>query len=120
MAHNLEARKHREAFTAFSELVEAEEPTLVAKWKAWVLEWERVQHTDGHGSPFESSKPGKPEGSTLLAPLDPNSSTAKSMKERRLELVRKELPRTAGDTEMEREHTPSVFITMGLDIEESQ
>jgi hypothetical protein len=108
-------------FTAFSELVEAEEPALVAKWKAWVLDWERVQHTDGHGSPFESSKPGKPEGSAaLFARLDPTSSTAKSMKERRLELVCKELLRTAGDAEMEREHTPSVFITMGLDIEESQ
>jgi hypothetical protein len=54
-----EGRRHREAFEAFTELLEGEKPELVAKWGAWVREWESEQHTDGAGSPFEMTNPGK-------------------------------------------------------------
>jgi hypothetical protein len=59
MARDLkEARKHREAFEAFMELLEGERPDLVTNWKGWVKDWELVQHTDGIGSPFEMTKQG--------------------------------------------------------------
>jgi hypothetical protein len=58
MARNLkEVKRHREAFEAFTALVEGERPELVAKWKRWVLTWESEQHMDGHASPFEMVKP---------------------------------------------------------------
>jgi hypothetical protein len=58
MARNLkEVKQHREAFEAFTALVEGEQPELVAKWKRWVLTWESEQHMDGHASPFEMAKP---------------------------------------------------------------
>ncbi|KAJ7867492.1 hypothetical protein B0H14DRAFT_2572780 [Mycena olivaceomarginata] len=103
MARDLkEARKHQEAFEAFTELIEGERPELVEKWKAWVKDWESEQHTDGHGSPFELSKP------------------VHAMKDVRLRLGKDELTRTGEGVEIERQHTSSTFITMGLDIEESQ
>jgi hypothetical protein len=54
-----EAKRHKDAFEAFTELVESERPELVAKWRAWVKDWESKQHTDGTGSPFETPKPGE-------------------------------------------------------------
>jgi hypothetical protein len=54
-----EGRKHREAFEAFTEVLEGEKPELVAKWRSWVKDWESEQHTDGHASPFEMAKPGE-------------------------------------------------------------
>jgi hypothetical protein len=54
-----EGRRHREAFEAFMELLEGEKPELVARWGEWVREWESEQHTDGAGSPFEMTNPGK-------------------------------------------------------------
>jgi hypothetical protein len=53
-----EGRKHKEAFEAFTEVLEGERPELVAKWRGWVKNWESEQHTDGHSSPFEMAKPG--------------------------------------------------------------
>jgi hypothetical protein len=59
MARNLkEGRKHKEAFEAFTEVLEGERPELVAKWRGWVKDWESEQHTDRHSSPFEMAKPG--------------------------------------------------------------
>ncbi|KAJ7694007.1 hypothetical protein B0H14DRAFT_2419338, partial [Mycena olivaceomarginata] len=59
MARNLkEGKQHKEAFDAFTALVEGERPELVVKWRKWVKDWEAVQHTDGYDSPFEIAKPG--------------------------------------------------------------
>ncbi|KAJ7264470.1 hypothetical protein B0H12DRAFT_1011966, partial [Mycena haematopus] len=70
MARNLkEGRQHKEAFDAFTAMVEGERPELVAKWRGWVRKWESEQHTG---------------------------------------------------VEVERPHTSTTFISMGLDIEESQ
>ncbi|KAF7359952.1 CxC2 domain-containing protein [Mycena venus] len=103
MATNLkEAQKHREAFEAFTELLEGERPELVEKWKAWVKEWESEQHMDGVGSPFEMSKP------------------VNSLKEIRVRLGKEELTRTGAGVEVERRHTSSTFITLGLEIEQTQ
>jgi hypothetical protein len=43
-----------------------------------------------------------------------------SMREIRMKLVKEELLRSGEGTEVEREDTPSTFILMGLEIEESQ
>lgn len=51
-----EAGKHKDAFDAFTEVVEAESPAEVAKWRAWVHDWESNGQTDGAGSPFEMPK----------------------------------------------------------------
>lgn len=57
MARDLkEARQHKEAFNAFTVLVEGEHPELVVTWRKWVLQWESEQHTDGYASPFEFTK----------------------------------------------------------------
>ncbi|KAJ7024801.1 hypothetical protein C8F04DRAFT_1192096 [Mycena alexandri] len=103
MTRNLkEARKHKEAFEAFTALVEAEQPELVAKWRGWVHDWEAEQHVEGHGSPFEMAK------------------REHTMKDIQLRLGKEELTRTGLGVEIERQHTSSTFVTMGLEIEQSQ
>ncbi|KAJ7119307.1 hypothetical protein C8R43DRAFT_1090958 [Mycena crocata] len=97
-----QAREHKEAFDAFSKLLEEESPDLIAKWKSWVEEWEAEQHTDGIGSPYEMTHAGS------------------TMQDVRLRLGKEELTRTGANIEIEKEQTPSTFITLGLDIEQSQ
>ncbi|KAJ7863421.1 hypothetical protein B0H13DRAFT_2354190 [Mycena leptocephala] len=97
-----EGRRHREAFEAFTELLEAEKPELVATWGGWVREWESEQHTDGAGSPFEMTNP------------------VHTMKDIRLRLGKEELTKTGDGATIERQHTPSTFISMGLEIEQTQ
>ncbi|KAK7027577.1 CxC2 domain-containing protein [Favolaschia claudopus] len=97
-----EGRKHKDAFEAFTAVIETEQPELVTRWKAWVKEWESEQHTEGHGSPFEVSKP------------------IKSLKEIRLQLGKDELTRTGEGVEIERQYTSSTFVALGLDIEDTQ
>ncbi|KAJ7429369.1 hypothetical protein B0H11DRAFT_1945160 [Mycena galericulata] len=75
---------------------------MVAGWEAWVKEWESKQHTNGLESPFEVKE------------------KVMSMKDIRVKLVKEELLRSGEGTEVEREDTPSTFIIMGLEIEESQ
>jgi hypothetical protein len=43
-----------------------------------------------------------------------------SMREIRMKLVKEELLQSGEGTEVEREDTPSTFMLMGLEIEESQ
>ncbi|KAJ7118609.1 hypothetical protein C8R43DRAFT_960209 [Mycena crocata] len=97
-----QAREHRDAFSAFTKLLEAESPELVAKWKGWVEEWEAEQHTDEVGSPYEMTKP------------------VSTMQDIWLRLGKEELTRTGGNIEVEKEQTSSTVITMGLDIEQTQ
>ncbi|KAJ7028751.1 hypothetical protein C8F04DRAFT_1212103 [Mycena alexandri] len=97
-----EGRQHREAFTAFTALLEGEKPELVGKWRVWVLDWESTQHTDGVGSPFEMSRP------------------VHTMKDIHLRLGKEELTRTGAGVQVERQHTSSTFISMGLELEQSQ
>ncbi|KAJ7731411.1 hypothetical protein B0H16DRAFT_1733350 [Mycena metata] len=92
------ARGH--AFEAFNASLEEKVPELVAKWKAWVHDWESRQHKDGTESPFEVTE------------------TVTTMKEIRLRLAKEELITSGEGVEVEREDTPSTFIMMGLEIEE--
>ncbi|KAJ7510750.1 hypothetical protein B0H11DRAFT_1701190 [Mycena galericulata] len=98
MAENV----HRDAFDAFDAALRAEAGDMVAAWKEWVHEWESKQHTDGTESPFEVTE------------------TVLTMKEIRLKLQKEELLRSGEGVEVEREDTPTTFIIMGLEIEESQ
>ncbi|KAF7367657.1 CxC2 domain-containing protein [Mycena sanguinolenta] len=97
-----EGQTHRDAFDAFNAALEEKVPELVVKWKEWVHKWESEQHTDGAASPFETQE------------------KVTTMKEIRLKLAKEELLHSGEGVEVEREDTPSTFIMMGLEIEESQ
>ncbi|KAJ7779986.1 hypothetical protein B0H16DRAFT_1448414 [Mycena metata] len=98
-----DGRAHRDAFKAFNEGLLAVEGLDVAGWKTWVDTWERTQHVEGDkGSPYEFVEDGV------------------TLKEIKIMLVADEYTRTGDGTEVEREDTPSTFLTMGLDIEEAQ
>lgn len=118
MAQDLkEARRHRVAFEAFTEVLEGEKPELVAKWRGWVKDWESEQHTDGHSSPFEVARPGT---SLVSRVTRTDGGAVHTMKEIALRLNKVELTRTGAGVEVERHHTSSKFITLGLEIEQSQ
>ncbi|KAJ7062409.1 hypothetical protein B0H15DRAFT_926073 [Mycena belliarum] len=97
-----EGQVHRDAFEAFNAALEEEVPDLVARWREWVMDWESRQHTTGAESPFEVTE------------------KEMSMKDIRVKLAKEELLRSGEGVEVEREDTPSTFIMMGLEIEESQ
>ncbi|KAJ7932991.1 hypothetical protein B0H13DRAFT_1856601 [Mycena leptocephala] len=97
-----EAKRHKDAFDAFSAVIGGEQPQLLAKWKGWVKDWESEQHTEAADSPFEMTKP------------------VNAMKEIRVRIGRQELSETGAGVEIERNHTSSTFVTMGLEIENTQ
>ncbi|KAJ7839911.1 hypothetical protein B0H13DRAFT_1649958 [Mycena leptocephala] len=98
-----EGRAHKQAFEAFHVGVLAAMPNEVAEWKKWVDVWEKAQHVENEkNSPYEY----KEETTTL--------------KDVRLKLAKEEYARTGDDTEVEREDTPSTFLSMGMDIENDQ
>ncbi|KAJ7175542.1 hypothetical protein C8R46DRAFT_1030587 [Mycena filopes] len=97
-----EGAKHRAAFDTFNDGLEAVRPAEVAEWREWVIRWESKQHTDASESPFELTD----EVTTL--------------RQIQLEIASEELICTDDGVEVEQEHTPGVFISMGLEIEEQQ
>ncbi|KAJ7720440.1 hypothetical protein B0H16DRAFT_1474428 [Mycena metata] len=97
-----EGQVHRDAFEAFDAALREAAPELVEGWEVWVKEWESKQHTDGSASPFEAKV------------------QVTSMRDIRLKLAREELLRSGEGVEVEREDTPSTFIMMGLEIEQTQ
>jgi hypothetical protein len=78
-----------------------------------------VQHKAGAKSPFELKEEGK-SGVTRRYAASDCALTAASMKDIRAKLVKAEILESGEGTEIEREDTPSTFIVMGLEIEESQ
>ncbi|KAF8151201.1 hypothetical protein K438DRAFT_1623891 [Mycena galopus ATCC 62051] len=103
MAENVkEGQVHRDAFEAFDAALRESAPELVERWKKWVDDWESRQHTDGTESPFELKE------------------KVMSMREIRTKLAKEELLKSGEGDEVEQEDTPSTFILMGLEIEESQ
>ncbi|KAJ7039429.1 hypothetical protein C8F04DRAFT_1255133 [Mycena alexandri] len=97
-----EAIKHEAAFERFSTALEEVRPTEVAEWRAWVGRWESKQHTDASESPFEV----KDEVTTL--------------RDIQLKIASEEFICTEDGVEIEREHSPGTFITMGLELEQVQ
>ncbi|KAJ7740190.1 hypothetical protein DFH07DRAFT_870303 [Mycena maculata] len=103
MAENVkEGQIHRDAFEAFDAALQEQAGEMVTKWKEWVHQWEARQHTDNSESPFETTEKGL------------------TMKEIWVRLAKEELIRSGEGVEVEREDTPTTFILMGLEIEESQ
>ncbi|KAJ7318850.1 hypothetical protein DFH08DRAFT_819735 [Mycena albidolilacea] len=97
-----DGNQHRVAFDAFSTGLEEARPEQIKEWRAWVERWESTQHTTPEDSPFDM-----PEEVTSLRQIQ-------------LEIAMEEFVCTSEGVEIEREHTPSTFIIMGLHIEESQ
>ncbi|KAF8198796.1 hypothetical protein K438DRAFT_1759449 [Mycena galopus ATCC 62051] len=87
-----EGQAHREAFEAFNDALRV----------AMVHEWESSQHKVGDDSPFEQKE------------------NMMSMRDIQLKLAREETLQSRDDVEVECEDTPSTFVSMGMDIEETQ
>ncbi|KAF8148323.1 hypothetical protein K438DRAFT_1625581 [Mycena galopus ATCC 62051] len=103
MAENVkEGHVHRDAFKAFDAALREAAPEMVEGWKEWVHTWESRQHTNGVESPFEFKE------------------KVMTMRDIRNKLAKEEQLRSGDGTEVEREDTPSTFIVMGLEIEETQ
>ncbi|KAJ7753122.1 hypothetical protein DFH07DRAFT_774254 [Mycena maculata] len=103
MAENVkEGQIHRDVFDAFDTALRETANDMVEGWKEWVTEWESKQHTTGVDSPFEMKE------------------KVMSMQQIRVKLATEELMWSGAGTEVEREDTPSTFLIMGLEIEESQ
>ncbi|KAJ7511017.1 hypothetical protein B0H11DRAFT_1701219 [Mycena galericulata] len=103
LAVNLkEGAKHQIAFNAFSKGLEEFRPDEVADWKAWVLRWESKQHTSPSESPFE---------------LQDEVTTLRDIQ---LQIATEEYVCTDDGVEVEQEHSPGMFLSMGLDLEDTQ
>ncbi|KAF7349498.1 CxC2 domain-containing protein [Mycena sanguinolenta] len=90
------------AFDAFTKGLKKVRPDQVEEWRGMVDTWEATQHTTPEGSPFEL----KDEVTTL--------------RDIQLQIATEEFVCAGDGIEVERDHSPGTFITMGLDIEEAQ
>ncbi|KAJ6448608.1 hypothetical protein DFH09DRAFT_965993 [Mycena vulgaris] len=98
-----EGKMHQEAFNAFDAGLSERKPELVAEWKVLVEKWEKEAHVEGEkGSPYEYDE------------------AVTTLKDVRLKLAQEEYARTGDGDEVECEDTPSTFISMGMEIEETQ
>ncbi|KAF7360307.1 CxC2 domain-containing protein [Mycena venus] len=97
-----EATTHKTAFKSFTKGLEEARPWEVAEWRAWVKRWESTQHIDTSDSPFEL----KEEVMTLCKIQE--------------KIATEEYICTEDGIEVEREHSPGSFITMGLELEQTQ
>ncbi|KAJ6485485.1 hypothetical protein DFH09DRAFT_1106210 [Mycena vulgaris] len=98
-----EGKMHQEAFNVFDAGLSERKPELMAEWKVLVKKWEKEAHVEGEkGSPYEYDE------------------AVTTLKDVRLKLVQEEYVRTGDGDEVECEDTPSTFISMGMEIEETQ
>ncbi|KAF8197633.1 hypothetical protein K438DRAFT_1759774 [Mycena galopus ATCC 62051] len=103
MAENVkEGQVHWEAFEVFNNVLKQTVLELVAKWETWVHEWESQHHRDGVFSPFELKE------------------KATNLRDIQLKLVKEELLKSGDSGEIEQEDTPSTFLVIGVDLEETQ
>ncbi|KAJ6458520.1 hypothetical protein C8R45DRAFT_1110051 [Mycena sanguinolenta] len=97
-----EGTLHAVHMDAFTKGLEDERPDQVEDWRAWVKRWEAVQHTTPKDSPFDLK-----EQVTTLRDIQ-------------LQIATEEFVCAGDGVEVEREHTPGTFITLGLQIEQIQ
>ncbi|KAJ7092132.1 hypothetical protein C8R43DRAFT_908197, partial [Mycena crocata] len=110
VAHHaiVEGKKQKESFDAFTAGLGEVASVDVEVWRRMVDKWEKEIHREGEkGSPYEYEEEG-------------GSEVRKSLKQIRLELAQQEYARTGDNVEVEREDSPSTFLTMGMDIENTQ
>ncbi|KAJ7823362.1 hypothetical protein B0H13DRAFT_1919668 [Mycena leptocephala] len=89
-----EGTKHKAAFDAFNDGLEALRPEEVKEWRAWVARWEAQQHT--------------------------TPRTRRLKYQKKLAIATEELLTTDDGVAFEQEHSPGSFISMGLEIEHLQ
>ncbi|KAJ7446064.1 hypothetical protein FB451DRAFT_1412426 [Mycena latifolia] len=97
-----EGLKHNTAFKAFTVGLEELRPVEVAEWREWVAHWEAKQHTDSSELPFNLAEEGR------------------TLRDIQLQIAEEEFLCTDDGVEVEQEHSPGMFISMGLSIEEQQ
>ncbi|KAK6974865.1 CxC2 domain-containing protein [Favolaschia claudopus] len=97
-----EGLKHKAAFDAFTKGLEASQPEEVAAWRKRVIEWEAQPHPELGESPFELA-----EEVTKLRDIQ-------------LQVATEEFLCTEAGVEIERDHTQGSFVTLGLQVEETQ
>ncbi|KAK7056153.1 CxC2 domain-containing protein [Favolaschia claudopus] len=97
-----EGSMHKTAFDAFTRGLEESGAEEVAAWKKRVIEWEAQPHPDSEESPFDVV-----EEVTKLRDIQ-------------LQVATEEFLCTEAGIEVEREHTPGSFVTLGLELEEVQ
>ncbi|KAF8214805.1 hypothetical protein K438DRAFT_2138335 [Mycena galopus ATCC 62051] len=93
---------YKASLRTFTKGLEQERPDEVQKWRVSVEKWYSVQHTTAEDSPFE---------------LQEEVTTLRDIQS---QIAAEELICTGKGLEIERDHTPGAFITMGLEIEEVQ
>ncbi|KAF8164506.1 hypothetical protein K438DRAFT_1775479 [Mycena galopus ATCC 62051] len=99
-----EGTKHKLAFDEFSRGLEQSRPEELAQWKEAVHIWERKAHPKAEDSPF------------VLAEED----AVTTLREIQLAIATEEFICTEEGAEIECEHSPGAFITMGMELEEVQ
>ncbi|KAJ7021079.1 hypothetical protein C8F04DRAFT_1274148 [Mycena alexandri] len=78
-------------------------PEAVEEWRSWVEKWEKTRHVENEKqSPYEYAE------------------VKTTLKDIRLKLAKEEYERTGDGDEVGREETPSTFLSMGMEIEETQ
>ncbi|KAJ7437713.1 hypothetical protein FB451DRAFT_1416695 [Mycena latifolia] len=95
-----EGAKHNAAFESFTASLEELRPAEVTEWREW--RWEAKQHTDSSESPFELAE------------------EARTLRDIQLQIVQEEYLCMDDSVEVEQEHSPGMFIAMGLDLKEQQ
>ncbi|KAJ7857226.1 hypothetical protein B0H13DRAFT_1641044 [Mycena leptocephala] len=94
-----EGQIHRDAFDVFNAALQEQVPELIETWKKW--------------------EKGKRSNVCIMV-RNTDRHLVTTMKEIRLKLAKEELVRSGEGEEVKCEDTPSTFILMGLEIEESQ
>ncbi|KAJ7471734.1 hypothetical protein FB451DRAFT_1399051 [Mycena latifolia] len=97
-----EGLKHNTAFNVFRAGLEELRPVEVAEWRDWVARWEAKQHNNSSESPFNLAEEGR------------------TLRDIQLQIAQEEFFCTDDGVEVEQEHSPGMFISMGLSIEEQQ
>lgn len=120
MAVNLkEGASHKASFEVFTKGLEEYRPTKVKEWREWVERWESKQHTDASESPFELKEEGA-SGWFASSWRETETMPVKTLRDVQLEIAAQEFICTDDGVEVEQEHTPGTFVSMGLELEDVQ
>jgi hypothetical protein len=117
-----EGTKHKAVFDAFSKGLEEVRPEEVKQWKEEVLRWEMNPHPQSSQSksPFASVQEGTSAGFGSRVLGADICLEVTLLRDIQLEIAKEEFMCTEDGVEVEREHSPGGFVTMGLQVEEVQ
>ncbi|KAJ7074866.1 hypothetical protein B0H15DRAFT_925610 [Mycena belliarum] len=109
-----EGVKHRRALDAFTAGLESAEEGLTARWEKEEREW---QQDKSKPCPYRVIRKGT---SLIFKWRRLTSISGKTMKDIELELAKEEFEVTASNVQVVHESSRSMFVVMGLEIEEAQ